>query len=437
MSDPFSFVRLILAFASASVLAACGSDGSSTNDGSAGTPGNAGSPGTGGTAGSAGTGGTSAGGSAGTAGSAGAGGLGGLGGTGGMGGTEMLAPAPDYSDEASWICLPGGADDVCDENLDASIFNADGTVVPEPHVRPANPTSDCFYVYPTITEDTTLNSDLVLGNEVGVTRIQAARMTRACRVFAPVYRQASIGGFAGPPYPSSGKTPFEIAYDDVLAAWSYYLQNHNQGRPVLLFGHSQGAGHLTQLIAEEIDGDAAKRALIVSAMLIGVPVLVPDGQDVGGVFQNMPLCRAATETGCIVNYSVFRDRAPPPTGSIFGTDVDGVNRAACNHPGQLAGGPAPLNPYFSKGGFGNLSMMAQANIATEYVTMPGLLQGECVRLNEFDYLELRVNADPSDPRPDDITGDLTPAFGLHLVDMHVAMGDLVTLAESQIAAFVP
>ena len=43
--------------------------------------------------------------------------------------------------------------------------------------------------------------------------------------------------------------------------------------------------------------------------------------------------------------------------------------------------------------------------------------------------------DPSDPRIDDIGGDLTPEWGMHLIDVNVAMGDLVSLARSQGKAF--
>ncbi|MCZ7535087.1 MAG: hypothetical protein M5T61_03460 [Acidimicrobiia bacterium] len=51
------------------------------------------------------------------------------------------------------------------------------------------------------------------------------------------------------------------------------------------------------------------------------------------------------------------------------------------------------------------------------------------------YLEIHVNGDPSDPRIDDIGGDLTPEWGMHLVDVSVAMGDLVDLVGTQAEAY--
>jgi hypothetical protein len=46
-----------------------------------------------------------------------------------------------------------------------------------------------------------------------------------------------------------------------------------------------------------------------------------------------------------------------------------------------------------------------------------------------------VNADPADPRIDNIGGDITPDWGLHLVDANVAMGDLVKIARRQARAY--
>ena len=90
-----------------------------------------------------------------------------------------------------------------------------------------------------------------------------------------------------------------LAYDDVLDAWNYYLQHDNNGRGVVLIGHSQGSGVLTQLIRNEIDGKPVQSRLI-SALLLGTSLAVPKGKDVGGAFQHVPLCHSATDTGCVI-----------------------------------------------------------------------------------------------------------------------------------------
>jgi hypothetical protein len=42
-----------------------------------------------------------------------------------------------------------------------------------------------------------------------------------------------------------------------------------------------------------------------------------------------------------------------------------------------------------------------------------------------------VNGDPTDPRTDDIGGDLNEQWGMHLIDANVAMGDIVDLVTAQ------
>jgi hypothetical protein len=53
-----------------------------------------------------------------------------------------------------------------------------------------------------------------------------------------------------------------------------------------------------------------------------------------------------------------------------------------------------------------------------------------------------VNADPADPRADDIPGDLGMAgkpqanWGLHLVDVNLAMGNLLEVVSSQSKSYL-
>jgi hypothetical protein len=80
-------------------------------------------------------------------------------------------------------------------------------------------------------------------------------------------------------------------------------------------------------------------------------------------------------------------------------------------------------------------------VTTPFVRVPGLLSIECVRKDGFNTLAVTVNADPADPRTDTIAGDVVAGtqilrnWGLHLIDMNVAQGDLVALADSQAKAW--
>ena len=115
-------------------------------------------------------------------------------------------PAPDYSEDAAWICRPG-RDDVCAGSLDITMVNADGSteVVKVPHASDAP--IDCLYVYPTVSQDESANSDLVPGKdeEIFATLIQAARFGSVCDVYVPVYRQITLASLFGEVFGRSGR----------------------------------------------------------------------------------------------------------------------------------------------------------------------------------------------------------------------------------------
>jgi hypothetical protein len=290
---------------------------------------------------------------------------------------------------------------------------------------------DCFYVYPTISGDPGPLSDLHVEDsmERAAALNQAAWFTPHCRVFAPVYRQITLDAIGG----GASEEDREAAYADVLDAWKEYVSHDNDGRGVVLIGHSQGSGHLQRLIAEEIDGRPLQDRL-VSAVLLGSAVDVPDGELVGGAFADVPVCSSEGEVGCIITYETFRATDPPQPGAYFGI-VEGPDRAACTNPAAIDGGPATLTPYWPTDRIDPFAPGSEQEITTPWVTFPDFLTGECVQQGEYDFLELTIAADPADARTDDIPGDLTPPWGLHLVDANVAMGDLTGFVQTQIDAY--
>ena len=258
-------------------------------------------------------------------------------------GTPVLAQSPDvpkndYSKPGTWLCRPGLSDDTCAVDLTTTVVTADGRLTREAFTPNPKAPIDCFYVYPTVSLDSAGNSDMTIGaEERAVIRAQFARFASACRTFAPLYRQVTLTALraatAGKPLPSDRA----LAYNDIVDAWHYYLQHDNDGRGVVLIGHSQGSGVLAQLIRDEIDGKPVQ-SRIVSALLLGTNVAVPRGKDVGGAFQQMPLCRTAEQVGCIISYVSFRATMPPPPDSRFGRVQGEGMEAACTNPAALSGG---------------------------------------------------------------------------------------------------
>ncbi len=355
-----------------------------------------------------------------------------------------------YADDANWLCKPGIADDVCSRDLDATAVSADGTTEVIEHEAADDPPVDCFYVYPTTSRDPGPNSDLVPGEseEVSTVYNQAARLTSTCRVYAPVYRQVTLSAIGGGRAPESdGVDPWAVAYDDVVDAFKDYVANESEGRGFVLLGHSQGAGMITRLIQEEIDGEPLLRDRLVAAYVLGSSLQVPDGEVVGGDFAEVPLCEAEDQTGCVVTYSSYRSTDPPAGVAFFGRGGDGT-RAGCVNPAAVGGGAAAVQPYFlvrrTEGSLLGGLMAAQpfadpartAEITTPWVTYPDLVEAECVSQGDYTYLSLTVEGDPADPRTDDIGGDLTPEWGMHLIDANVAMGDIEDLVTAQAQAYV-
>lgn len=173
-----------------------------------------------------------------------------------------------YDDPTRWVCRPD-AEDICDEDLDATVIEADGTTTVESFAADPDAPIDCFYVYPTISRDQTAYSDWDASpaEEGYVTLQQAARLASECRVFAPVYRQATLTALVGRISGSGGSDDEGDPYADVLDSFRTYMAQDNQGRGVVLIGHSQGSSLLTKLIAEEIDPNADVREILVGSTL--------------------------------------------------------------------------------------------------------------------------------------------------------------------------
>src|SRR6185503_8769735 len=259
-----------------------------------------------------------------------------------------LGTAPlDYSDPNLWLCRPGNDPNLCHADLTATEILKDNRRKTVERRLAQSPAFDCFYVYPTVSIGGSGNvedfSDI--NPTLDPLLNQAAPFAGLCEVYAPLYRQVSIGVGSGG-ITSAGDV--NLAFGDVEAAFQYYIEHLNQGRKFVVMGHSQGTLTLTRLVSQRIDPDPALRAQMISALLIGGAVVVPEGQRVGGSFQNVPACSSAGETGCVIAYSSFPADAPPPATSIFGRTQAG-SEVICSplgvlaqHPGRFRGSYQPL-----------------------------------------------------------------------------------------------
>lgn len=341
-----------------------------------------------------------------------------------------------YSQPEHWICHPDH-NDFCETGLDAVVVDDAGNIAEEPHQVSSNPAYDCFYVYPTVNLEQTTNSDLTIGaEEQQVVLNQAARFSRHCRVFAPMYRQSTVTSLF-----SEQEGDYELAYEDVLDSWRHYLSNHNSGRGVVLIGHSQGTSMLARLLREEIEQTNTASSLI-AAYLIGGAIQVPEGAVVGGDFESTPLCQSADQSGCVVSYLSFDETDPSSRSSVFGAADTGFE-VACVHPGQLLNDSARLTPYYQTEPSGLLESYVTTDFAiwadpadevpldAPFAKLPSWVTAECVDRDGTRSLEVRTDLGPQDPRTPIIGGAFLPGWGLHLVDINLAMEELVELSHRQ------
>lgn len=356
-----------------------------------------------------------------------------------------IAPM-DYAQAGAWLCRPDQRD-ACEQVATATEVSADGKLTRDGFQPTGDPPIDCFYVYPTVSRDPTANADANIGpEEQEVARQQIARFASACRIYAPVYRQVTLAALRKMLAGEDPGSDREMAYADIRAAWQRYIDHDNQGRGVVLIGHDQGAGLLTRLIAAEIDGKPPSEWL-VSAILPGTGVEVSSTGSVGGSFEKIPQCRDAASTGCVIAWSSFRASQPPPPDSLFGKAQTDGQRVACANPAELDGSGGVLKPLLPAGAILLDELAAPApwagvagaaaGIDTPFVSLPGLLTAQCIDRGGFSYLAITENADTADARTDTINGDVVmdgkvqPQWGLHMIDMHLAMGNLVEIVKRQ------
>lgn len=331
-----------------------------------------------------------------------------------------------YAGTSNWICHPDLADDEC-RDLATTVVAPDGSRTVEEAAPASDPDFDCFYVYPTTSTDPGPVADLEVDeSEIDTVRAQVARYASACRVFAPAYRQITLQGIGG----GAGEGDRAQAYGDVVDAWRSYVTDQNGGRGVVLIGHSQGSGHLSRLIADEIGPSEDVRALLVSAVLLGSSVPA-DG------FEGVPPCEAADDTGCVVSYSSYPAGEPPVEGALFGRTRDAGRPALCVNPVELLGvdgepASATLPTRLSLLG----GVQGFEDVTTPFVSLPGAVRLACTEAGGYGYLSVEVAAAAGDTRPLGglVEQRLGPTWGLHLLDANLAQDELIELVTRQAAA---
>lgn len=362
--------------------------------------------------------------------------------------------APVAHADVSWLCRPGLAANPCEIPLDTTVALAGGGT--QALLTPARPPStkrpvDCFYVYPTVSNQLGLNATKARDAELrSIAEYQAARFSQHCRMFVPIYRQIPLAGIPAFALGSGTGTPARTAYEDVLEAWRAYLRNDNRGRGVVLLGHSQGTMMLRQLIRAEIEAHPEQLRLLVGGVLLGENVTVRNGSTTGGDFTSVPICTRRAEAGCVTAYSTYA--ADPSRASFFGrddTDIGAIafgfprgadHHVACTDPGALSGITTPVGITIPSTAFaaGAINLGIAITIGgtpptapTTWVEPADRYAGSCREIDGSTvYRYDPVGAQSRRPN------EFPPAWGTHLVDMNLGLERLTAIVGEQASTWL-
>ena len=195
---------------------------------------------------------------------------------------EAESSAVDYSDENNWVYYGVGDDkDV-----------------------------DLFLVCPTVDtldeENMSLDNEVMLGYFKGALEMERGLYEESAKMYAPYYRQMAMGGYKIEE--AERERRLQFAYKDVSDAFKYYLENENDGRPIILAGFSQGSDMVYRLM-EEYFGDEEMQEKLVAAYAIGWACT----EDMVKEYPQIKPAQSADDLGVVISFDC---EAPEVTETI-------------------------------------------------------------------------------------------------------------------------
>lgn len=198
----------------------------------------------------------------------------------------------------------------------------------------------------------------------------ASPFNAATGIWAPRYRQATVGAFLTPKV--AGLHALDAAYGDVLLAFDQFLTEADPKSPIVLVGHSQGALHLMRIMHDRVAGTSLA-SRIAAAYIVGWPVsLEHDLPSMG-----LPACTRADQPGCILSWQSYAEPADTSfTSEAFGRypGLDGKDRRGspvlCTNP--ITGTPDSAAPASA-----NLGTLVPNATMTAASLTPGMVPARC------------------------------------------------------------
>ncbi|WP_424244108.1 hypothetical protein Dip510_001300 [Elusimicrobium posterum] len=190
---------------------------------------------------------------------------------------DKIKPS-DYADKNNWLALPQ---------------------------HPEKET-DVFYVYPTSwkSEDDEVPLSKIADKKMRAgaqkrLHTQASAFAGAGNLYAPYYRQLDAM-FVLVKTPKEQERYFKgVPKTDVIAAFDFYIKNHNKGRPFILAGHSQGATMIKEILFDYLKQNPEVAKRMIAAYVIGYSVT----KEELAANPHVKFAQGANDTGVIISYN--------------------------------------------------------------------------------------------------------------------------------------
>lgn len=202
---------------------------------------------------------------------------------------NLTACSLDYSNRANWV--------ICDDN----------TINNEQHF-------DVFYVYPTLVADKEnplmdwSQSDVAEKTKRFVSA-QTGILSKNARIFAPYVRQLEYSRCIDDIRQRKDieSTLIKQGIDDTYDAFLYYMKHYNNGRPFVLFGHSQGAIDIYYLLKNNKDISIDKGFVV--AYPIGLPYFTYTMLDNDFIGRDISYAQKSDDIGVIATWNTQNKEA--------------------------------------------------------------------------------------------------------------------------------
>ena len=275
--------------------------------------------------------------------------------------------------------------------------------------------ADLFLICPTVDMGASGNYNMSMEDTktkesfVGALNMERGIYEDSATMYAPYYRQMTF-----PVYSMTEeemKPYLAIAYRDVAAAFEYYMENCNGGRPIILAGFSQGS-QLLLMLMKEYFGNAEYSEKLVAAYCIGWRVTEEDV----AAFPQLKMAQGEDDTGVIIS---------------FNSEAEGVDESVVVPRGVKTLGINPLN-WKTDATPADKSL----NEGACFTKYSGAIKKEVANLTGA-YLDAeRGTLRVTDVVPSDYSSSLFPDGVYHLYDYQFFYRNLQSNVAVRLAAFL-